>query len=99
MFLEHPITKPIKDDSDDVVKYIPPHVIVPLSNVKITEGEPLKLACKIDGYPKPKVLNAKSHFFHPDFFIFFLIIYIHSLHGIKIASFYQHALDTRLTMT
>lgn len=54
-FLEHPITKPIKDDSDDVIKYIPPHVIVPLSNVKITEGEPLKLACKIDGYPKPKV--------------------------------------------
>ena len=38
-------------------RLIPPRVLIPLSNVKIEEGSPMRLACKIDGLPKPKVLD------------------------------------------
>lgn len=60
-FLEpHPKSKPgdLDDDLDDKNKaqnYIPPRVIVPLYNVRLSESEPIRLVCKVDGYPKPKV--------------------------------------------
>lgn len=57
-FLENvPTDKKAAPDSDteNKDKYIPPHVIVPLSNVRISQGDVVRLACKIDGYPKPKV--------------------------------------------
>lgn len=62
-YLDLPPTKP-DNENDDIKKqnYIPPRVIVPLSNVRISESEPIRLVCKVDGYPKPKVfiLRPKS---------------------------------------
>jgi hypothetical protein len=62
-FLEKPLDAQQKpSDSDDERKnrerYIPPHVIVPLADARINQGEAFVLACKIDGYPKPKVYAA-----------------------------------------
>ena len=55
--LETSPAKPERDDEDekDKKRYMPPRVIVPLTNIRISEGEPFKLECKIDGYPAPKV--------------------------------------------
>lgn len=53
-FLEAPPVKP-ENENEPKEHYIPPKVIVPLSNVRISEGENVFLVCKIDGYPKPKV--------------------------------------------
>ena len=33
----------------------PPRVVVPLSNIHTTEGKPSRLACRIEGNPKPTV--------------------------------------------
>ena len=41
--------------SEEVFESQPPKVVVPLSNVKLLEGKPIFLACKITGYPKPRV--------------------------------------------
>lgn len=55
-FLEAPLTKPDDDlDREKKEHYLPPRVIVPLSDVRIKEGENVLMICKIDGYPKPKV--------------------------------------------
>lgn len=52
-YLEQPATeKPRRDDQENLR---PPKVIVPLSNVKLEEGQSVLLACKIEGYPRPKV--------------------------------------------
>ncbi len=37
-----------------------PRVVIPLSNVRIEEGQPFRLACKIDGSPKPRVTWLKD---------------------------------------
>lgn len=59
-YLEHPFAKPEYDqDRDKKEHYYPPRVIVPLSNIRITEGDNILLMCKIDGYPKPKVRRPK----------------------------------------
>ena len=34
---------------------VPPKVIIPLANVNLSEGQPVQLACKIEGLPKPTV--------------------------------------------
>ena len=34
---------------------IPPKVIIPLKDVSLKEGDPVFIACKIQGYPKPNV--------------------------------------------
>ncbi len=47
---------PRKSRNDDDEPMIPPKVIVPLVNVKLNEGQPVVLACKIQGYPKPNVI-------------------------------------------
>lgn len=41
--------------NNDTQRYIPPHVIIPLSDVYVSEGNYAALLCKIDGFPKPKV--------------------------------------------
>ncbi len=46
----------------DQEKYRPPVVIVPLLNLRISEGDSVKFECKIDGYPKPKVLDSKKYY-------------------------------------
>ena len=53
-YLESPNVdrKPASDD--DTIKY-PPKVIVPLTDVKLEEGQSVLLACKIEGLPIPKV--------------------------------------------
>ena len=58
-YLEHPTSErnPPKEDSE--LKY-PPKVIVPLSNVKLEEGQSVLLACKIEGQPRPKVWRWKE---------------------------------------
>lgn len=53
-FLEQMPAKPEEIDYDKE-KYFPPYVIIPLSDLNLTEGDDVRLACKIDGYPKPKV--------------------------------------------
>jgi hypothetical protein len=64
-FLEAPQARqPSYDKNDDRNRYYPPRVIIPLSNIRIVEGDSAVLACKIDGYPKPKVcLKFKPCFF------------------------------------
>ena len=37
--------------------FIPPKVISPLQNIKCKEGTSIVFACKIDGNPKPEVIN------------------------------------------
>ena len=41
--------------SEEVFESQAPKVVVPLSNVKLLEGKPIFLACKITGFPKPRV--------------------------------------------
>ena len=54
--LDTPLAKPeVDEEQKERERYFPPIVIVPLSNVRISEREPFILQCKIDGYPKPKV--------------------------------------------
>lgn len=54
-YLEAPSKHKPRDDSAGDMK--PPKVIVPLSNVKLKESQPMFLACKIEGYPKPTVIK------------------------------------------
>ncbi len=57
-FLEnHPRDLTTDDERDPM---IPPKVIVPLSNVKLQEGQPIQLACKVEGFPKPTVTWFKD---------------------------------------
>ncbi len=49
-------SRPRKDD--EVLK--PPKVVIPLSNVKLEEGQKVSLACKIEGTPKPKLTWLKD---------------------------------------
>ena len=44
------------DIPENKTNYMPPNVIVPLSNFKIEEGNDVVLTCKIDGCPIPKVI-------------------------------------------
>jgi hypothetical protein len=43
------------DDDVPLNRAKPPKVIHGLQNIKQTEGEPVNMACKIDGFPKPTV--------------------------------------------
>lgn len=54
-----PVRPEDENDREPKERYIPPKVIVPLSNARISEGENVLLVCKIDGYPKPKVKAYK----------------------------------------
>ena len=69
--------------SDDIQDpMLPPKVIVPLTNQTLKEGQPITLACKIEGLPKPVV---RIHFTETkgnktSFCLFF------SLLGLKIQS-------------
>jgi len=54
-YLEHLPTE--RTPRDRVDKLTPPKVIIPLTNVKLEEGQSVVLACKIDGNPKPKVIE------------------------------------------
>ena len=40
---------------NDAERVIPPHVIIPLTDQQMNEGDNIKLICKIDGLPRPKV--------------------------------------------
>ena len=53
--LASPLNHITPEHVDTNKRLIPPCVIIPLSNVKINEGESVRLASKIDGFPKPKV--------------------------------------------
>ena len=53
--------QPHKARPEEVEKMVPPKIIVPLSNVKLEEGQSIFLACKVDGQPKPKV--RRKHIF------------------------------------
>lgn len=58
-YLEHPTyTRP--KSLDELDNLSPPKVIVPLSNVKLEEGQTVILACKIEGYPRPKLTWFKN---------------------------------------
>ena len=54
-YLEHLPTERTPRERAD--KLTPPKVIIPLTNVKLEEGQSVVLACKIDGNPKPKVIK------------------------------------------
>lgn len=56
-FLEHP--SHIQPRPDEAENLRPPKVIVPLSNAKLEEGQTVMLACKIEGYPRPKVSDIR----------------------------------------
>jgi hypothetical protein len=57
-YLEHPPVRKMPDQDDNEVLQ-PPKVIIPLQDLKMKEGEPVLLLCKIEGNPKPKVSNLK----------------------------------------
>lgn len=59
-FLEQPATA-TDTEPIDAKELKPPKVIIPLTNVDNVEGQPIVLACKISGTPKPYV--CFSHFF------------------------------------
>jgi hypothetical protein len=44
-----------KEEIDAEMK--PPKVIIPLTDVKLVEGQPIHLACKIEGIPRPRVIK------------------------------------------
>lgn len=44
-----------KPEERDKANYQPPKFTIPLSNIKINEGEHALFAAKVEGYPKPKV--------------------------------------------
>ncbi len=56
-YLENPPNKfaAPSEREDDNENAQPPVVIVPLQDLKLKEGEPVLLICKIEGNPKPKV--------------------------------------------
>lgn len=45
----------------EATHYQPPKFIIPLANVKIDEGQPFQLACKVEGAPKPRVTIEKHN--------------------------------------
>lgn len=60
--LNAPPTPYVDDDQDKNKKenYLPPRVIVPLSDVRLKEGENILMICKIVGQPKPKVRHVEK---------------------------------------
>jgi hypothetical protein len=50
-----------RPENSDVLNYQPPKFIIPLSNIKINEGESVRLAAKVEGYPKPKITWVKDN--------------------------------------
>ena len=55
-YLENAAPEKRRDEKEPM---FPPKVIVPLANVKVNEGAPVQLACKIEGLPKPTVFIFK----------------------------------------
>lgn len=55
--LDAPHHAPVKSDDEDRQKenLQPPRVVVPLSDVRLKEGDNILMVCKIVGQPKPKV--------------------------------------------
>ena len=41
-------------------RIVPPRVVIPLSGVRIEQGTSFRMACKIDGVPKPEVQRLTS---------------------------------------
>jgi hypothetical protein len=59
---ESPAEDSQTDDDVPLNRAKPPKVIHGLPNLRQLEGEPVMMACKIDGFPKPTVsLNEKKH--------------------------------------
>ena len=46
----------------DAERVIPPHVIIPLTDQQMNEGDTIRLTCKIDGLPRPKVSFPYSYY-------------------------------------
>lgn len=53
-FLEQPIAAQTVEPKH-AMELKPPKVIIPLTDVKLIEGQPIYLACKIEGSPRPNV--------------------------------------------
>lgn len=51
--------EPEKAKLHEASRLMPPQVIIPLSKVKIEQGSSFRMACKIDGIPKPKVIACE----------------------------------------
>ena len=59
-YLDKPHTQKARPDERDRANYQAPKFVIPLSNVKIDEGQNIKFACKVEGYPKPKITWFKD---------------------------------------
>ena len=62
-YLDHPPVRKLPDQDENEVLQ-PPKVIIPLQDLKMKEGEPVLLLCKIEGNPKPKVSKKKIFLFY-----------------------------------
>ncbi len=49
--------------SESGEKLQPAKIVVPLTNMHITEQKPCRLACRVEGYPKPTVCSLNFHLF------------------------------------
>ena len=59
-YLEHPNQPKSQRKGSDIENMQPPKIIIPLSNVKLEEGQSVLLACKIEGVPRPKLTWFKD---------------------------------------
>jgi hypothetical protein len=56
-YLNRPEPSRKKNEEEEM---IPPKIVVPPANVKVNEGKPINLVCKIIGKPKPVVSKKKN---------------------------------------
>jgi hypothetical protein len=55
-YLESPRDNARKPSDDrDRLNFKPPKFVIPLKDAKLNESQPAVFACKVEGYPKPKV--------------------------------------------
>jgi hypothetical protein len=53
------VDQPKRRDSDQEPMR-PARVVAPLKNTQVSDGKPVRLVCKVDGYPKPSVVWYKN---------------------------------------
>ena len=56
--LNRPHEQPRRESEEDLLR--PARIVVPLQNLQLAEGKPCRLACRVEGFPKPSVVWYKN---------------------------------------